>query len=94
MINYNGADFEASIAGLFYTDKEWTHPKTSIETYEIVLVVNGTVYIEEDGERYTLHQNDLLVLDPKKTHGGFAASTGITSFYWVHFYTSDIMRRI
>jgi len=90
MINYNNCQFEASIAGVFYTDKDWIHPTTSIETYEIILVLNGTVYIEEDGQPYTLKRNNMLLLEPGKTHGGFKTSTGITSFYWVHFYASDI----
>lgn len=92
MINYNNTQLEASIAGLFYTDKDWIHPTTSIETYEIILVLNGTVYIEEDGKKYTLERNNLLLLEPGKIHGGFAVSTGLTSFYWVHFYTSDISK--
>ena len=63
MINYNNTQLEASIAGLFYTDKDWIHPTTSIETYEIILVLNGTVYIEEDGKKYTLERNNLLLLE-------------------------------
>lgn len=92
MITYNNCQFESSIAGFFYTDKEWIHPTTSIETYEIILVTNGTVHMKEDKKKYTLKRNNMLMLDPGKTHGGFSTSTGITSFYWIHFYASDITK--
>lgn len=90
MINYNGCEFESSIAGLFYIDKDWIHPTTLIETYEIILVLEGTVCIEEDGKEYVLNPNDMILLEPGKMHGGFRTSTGVTSFYWAHFYASDI----
>ena len=90
MIKYNNSEFSAGYAGLFYTDKEWMHPKTTIETYEIILVTNGTVYIEEAGTQYTLKRNDLLLLNAGEKHGGFKMSTGVTSFYWIHFHASDL----
>ena len=92
MINFNDCKFEASMAGLFYTDKNWTHPTTSIDTYEIIYVMEGTVYIKEGEVEYTLTRHNMLLLEPGKIHGGFKPSTGVTSFYWVHFYASDITK--
>lgn len=92
MITYNNCKLESSIAGLFYTDKNWIHPTTSIETYELIYVLNGTAHIREDQNDYILKRNNMLLLEPRKVHGGFKISTGITSFYWIHFYASDISK--
>lgn len=92
MINYNETQFEHHIAGQFYTDTPWIHPTTSIESYEMILVLNGVVYMQEENIEYTLNPNDFILLDADKIHGGFKQSKGITSFYWIHFRTPDISK--
>lgn len=85
----NGHIFKFEMMGEFQSDGNWIHPTTSISTHEIILVLNGTVYITEDGTDYELHENDILVLKPCKIHGGYKTSTEPTSFYWFHF-TTDL----
>ena len=34
--------------GLFSTDEKWIHPKRVIKSYEIIYVVEGRIYIDED----------------------------------------------
>ena len=71
-------------AGKFVSQGEWIHPDRVINSYEIIFLINGTVYITEIGKQYQLKKNDLLILEPKLRHFGYKASNN-TSFFWVHF---------
>lgn len=73
------------MAGLFYSRGEWIHPKRTISTYECILMLDGTAYIEENGKKYALQSGDLLLLEPDKPHSGYMPSSGKVSFLWAHF---------
>lgn len=86
MISFNGASsLEFCNMGLFIAGGEWIHPQVSVPTHELVFVVKGEVFLEEDGARYELRKGDLLCLKPNTVHGGFRKSENC-SFYWVHFF--------
>ena len=86
MISFNGASsLEFCNMGLFIAGGEWIHPQVSVPTHELVFVVKGEVFLEEDGARYELKKGDLLCLKPNTVHGGFRKSENC-SFYWVHFF--------
>jgi AraC-like DNA-binding protein len=76
-------------SGKFVSHGEWMHPRRIIDSYEIILMLQGTAYIQEEDTTYTLQPGDLLILQPDKLHFGFATSNGETSFYWVHFFDID-----
>lgn len=82
-INFSGI-------GLFDANSPWIHPARVEETYEIIYVISGTVYIKEDEEEFILKKGDLIILKPKINHIGFKESFGKTSFYWLHFFTNNI----
>lgn len=84
----NGQYFSFAMVGEFRSSDEWIHPTRSIDTYELILVREGTVYIKEGDTEYTLNVGDMLLLEPNIIHGGFRKSKGKTSFYWFHFYTN------
>ena len=79
------ASMNFSNMGLFVGEKGWTHPHIRTATHEIIFVVKGSAYIEENGVKYALERGDLLLLSPEYAHGGYAESDEI-SFYWLHFY--------
>ena len=79
--------FEYEIIGEFQSDGVWIHPTRRIDSYEMIFVIDGTVFIEEDGAEYELNTNDVLILEPGRLHGGTSESTSPTSFYWFHFRT-------
>lgn len=76
-------------AGQFRSQGNWIHPKRVIDSYELMYVLEGTVYIREEEAEYMLSKGDLLILTPGKTHSGIKPSEGKTSFYWAHFRASD-----
>ena len=43
-------DFSFSNMGLFDSETEWIHPTISVQTYEIIFVVEGEVNLFEDTE--------------------------------------------
>ena len=73
-----------SNSGRFISNGSWQHPRRSMDTHELLFVVKGCVYIQENDVAYALQKNDLLVLEPHLTHFGFRPSTDV-SFYWLHW---------
>jgi hypothetical protein len=71
-------------AGKFVSHGEWIHPDRVINSYELIFVINGTVYINENHNQYKLEKNDLFLLEPGVRHFGYKKSSS-TSFFWVHF---------
>lgn len=71
-------------SGRFISRSEWIHPDRCIDSYEVMFVLSGRVYINEEGREYALEKNDLLILEPGRRHFGYKHSTD-TSFYWAHF---------
>ena len=78
--------------GLFEGGGEWSHPVVSTPSYEIIYVVKGMVYIEEDGKEYALGKGSMIVLSPFVRHGGYRKSGSEVSFYWLHFFCDGFER--
>ena len=78
-----------AFAGLFQTEDRWLHPTRVIDSYEIILMLEGAGHLYEQEQRFTLHAGDALLLRPGRRHGGWQESAGRTSFYWIHFYLPE-----
>lgn len=77
-----------SHSGRFQSSGEWIHPAFYLDTYEIIFVVKGMVYIREDNNEYVLSEGDVLLLDPHKPHEGYKTSSDV-DFYWIHFRSDE-----
>jgi len=92
-MNYLKANIDTpltfSICGNFTADSKWLHMERIMDNYEIIIINKGTVYIQQDDEKYELKEGDLLLLEPGLTHMGYEYSDKGTSFYWVHFYCNN-----
>lgn len=84
----NNKYFSFAMVGEFRSSEEWIHPTRTIDSFELILVREGTVHIKEGDTEYTLSVGDMILLEPDIIHGGFRKSEGKTSFYWFHFYTN------
>ncbi len=89
MIRAGNCKFSFANIGQFITDKEWIHPSINQKTHQIIFVVSGDVHIVEQGEDYHLTRGDTLFLEANQTHYGIKYSSGLTSFYWLHFLLND-----
>ncbi len=72
-------------AGIFKADGNWIHSTRVIDSFEIMIGIHGSIYMEQEGERFTLKEGEVLLLLPGRQHRGFACSEKGTSFFWMHF---------
>lgn len=79
--------FEYDMIGEFRTENEWSHPERVIDSYEMIFVLEGEVFIAEEDVNFELKKNDILILEPGKCHRGIKTSISPTAFYWFHFCT-------
>ena len=90
MLTIDQTTLRFSNMGLFDSDVDWIHPTVTIDSFELIYVVAGEIFLREEDTNYHLKKGELLLLDAGKEHGGTQLSHGRTSFYWLHFYTNDI----
>lgn len=89
MLEINSSNyFTYDAIGEFHSDTEWIHPTRTIDSFELIFVVEGTVHIQENDKKYTLNADEAIILEPELVHGGWKASYSSTDFYWFHFNTS------
>lgn len=84
-------------SGKFISHGEWSHPDRVIDSYEIIFVTKGNVYMNENGTEYVLQKDELLILQPGLRHRGYKSSTNV-EFFWLHWYggpevSSDMKHR-
>jgi AraC-like DNA-binding protein len=76
---------EASNGGLFISRGVGRHPSRVINSFELILVKEGVLDIEEEGERFQVGPGETLILWPERRHGGTSDYPPELKFYWVHF---------
>ena len=81
----DAASISFSNMGLFVGEGMWSHPEIRTATHELIFVVKGSVFIEENGIKYSLSAGDMLLLSPEYVHRGYQQSLS-PEFYWLHFY--------
>lgn len=84
MIKLDGFSIAFSNMGYFTGANDWTHPSRIIDTYEIIFITKGTVYIREGDTDYILERGDMLIMRPNVRHYGTKSSSDC-AFYWLHF---------
>lgn len=87
MLKTDNNYFKYEMIGKFSSDEDWVHIVRTIDSYELIFVLSGTIYLFEEDKKYELHANECILLEPGKIHGGYRISNGFTSFYWFHFVT-------
>ncbi|PRX74355.1 AraC-like DNA-binding protein [Cohnella sp. SGD-V74] len=61
------------------------HAERNFEAFDMIFCVKGTLFMEENGVKYDIRQDMMLVLEPGKTHRGFRPTEEETEVYWIHF---------
>ena len=75
-------------AGKFISNHNWIHPDRVIDSYELLFVTKGCVYLHQGDIDHELKANDILILEPDIRHFGYKPSTD-TEFFWLHWASSD-----
>lgn len=83
----NGNFFQYETSGKFSGEETWCHPDRIIYSHELIFMLEGKAFIEEDHKKYELEENNMLILEPGKRHMGYAKSSPPVAFYWLHFNT-------
>jgi len=80
--------------GQFVSETPWIHTKRNIDSFEIIIGVNKTLYIQQDEIQYEVKPGNVLLLLPGHTHQGFRESEESLSFYWFHFHLPESSKLI
>ncbi|MDR2483940.1 MAG: AraC family transcriptional regulator [Treponema sp.] len=70
------------------------HPRRNLDTWVIIICIKGKLYIAQDDRRYTLTENQYIILFAGYEHFGFKESEEELSYYWCHFRISEGNYRI
>ena len=70
-------------SGMVQAEKNFILQKRSLDTFVIVICVKGAVFIGQDDNRYTLRENQYMLLFTGHEHFGFKEST--VTYFWCHF---------
>ncbi|WP_156395412.1 AraC family transcriptional regulator [Paenibacillus sp. Root52] len=81
---------EHYLCGKFISEGNWTHMKRSMPFQEIILMLEGEMYIAEEDQKYIVRPNDMLFLQSGRQHYGYQTSDAPVSFYWVHYDTQQL----
>ncbi len=57
-------------------------------TFDLIYVRSGTMYMEEDGKHFDVNKGQFLILAPDRTHAGYRHCNEDTVFSWIHFYST------
>ena len=64
-------------------ENSWKHMERQLVDYELMVIEKGVLYIEDEWERYEVHEGEYLLMSPTKLQRGYRASK--CRFYWMHF---------
>lgn len=73
------------LCGNLMSKDEFVHPRRNIDTYVLILVKEGTLFITQSGVEYEIEANQYLYLIAGEEHFGHRACEGKLSYLWVHF---------
>lgn len=76
-------------AGCIMSKVDWSHRKQILNCYELILVFKGRLHLQTRNAKYSLGENELLLLSPYSSFKGFRAEKEETSFYYCRFTTDD-----
>lgn len=61
-------DLEYISSGLFIAQDEWIHPRRIIDSYEIIFVMNGKVFLRENDTKYSINKTGLRIFSEPAFH--------------------------
>lgn len=70
--------------GRFMSNKPWLHPKRLINTFVIIIGLEGVAHVQQSDEKYEVKPNTSLLLLPNLLHFGYQEDNNL-SYLWCHF---------
>ncbi|MDR2305572.1 MAG: AraC family ligand binding domain-containing protein, partial [Treponema sp.] len=81
-------------SGQLLNQKNFVHKRRNLDTFVIIICIKGILYIAQDDQRYTLTENQFLILFSGHEHYGYRECSEDLSYYWCHFRIQDDKFRI
>lgn len=75
--------------GQLVRERNFLHPRRCIDSYVLIVVVKGSLYIAQDKTKYIVSDNQYIILRSYTMHYGYASSTEYLQYYWTHFYVPE-----
>lgn len=75
--------------GQLVRERNFLHPRRCIDSYVLIVVVKGSLYIAQDNTKYIVSDNQYIILRSNTLHYGYASSTEYLQYYWTHFYVPE-----
>ena len=75
--------------GQLVRDRNFLHPRRCIDSYVLIVVVKGSLYIAQDKIKYIVSDNQYIILRSNTLHYDYASSTEYLQYYWTHFYVPE-----
>ena len=88
MIKIRDIQLQFSNMGYFNGKEDWIHPKRVLNSYELIFVVKGEVFLREESEYFHLRAGDAICLQARREHAGYQRSDN-AAFYWLHFFAEN-----
>lgn len=76
-------------AGNLVNGDSFKHSRRNLDFFVLLAGIEGTLYISQDDERYTLGPGEFMLLMPGHAHEGYRSSEGRLSYFWCHFRAGD-----
>lgn len=75
------------VCGEFEGLQSWIHKKMyQPGNWEIAFVIKGCLYLEIEDVRYTVYENEYILVPPYKNIVGFKPCPAGSKFIWIHFF--------
>ena len=75
--------------GQLIRNKNFLHPKRCLDSYVLIVIVDGSLNIVQDNTSYILGPNQFLLLHANTLHYGWQESADYLQYYWTHFHVPD-----
>ena len=74
-------------SGKFSAGSNWKHKHMYHDgNFEIIIVIQGTLYLQVDDERYVINESEVFSLPPFHHIRGFKESPKNSQYFWFHFF--------
>lgn len=79
--------------GNLISEEGFVHCRRSFDCNVLILVLEGTLYITQAGQRFAVSTGQYIFLRAGEEHYGHRAADGRLSYMWVHFNSSGAWER-
>ena len=88
-ISSSNYPLEYASSGILDSPNQFLHQRRCIDTFVLIIVQTGTLYITMADREYEIGPNQFIFLFPYIVHFGTRPSNGRLTYFWMHFKILD-----